>query len=379
MSGPKDYVVVLFAERMLADLARREAANASRRRATEERMRRNRERAQHKAAELARKRAEAAQRAQARIEAERQRQAEAQKRLEVIAEARKRNDARGDAKRAHIRDASDQLANARARDDLARRKREASSLQGENVQTRQGLAEAIAAPETSSVPAPATDQSQAAEPAALLEDTSTVDMAASADENLLQQKLSELAAWRDELAADEAIQQFHRTAADAWTRTADSFLAEDPQTGSFEDALGSVENACREAQRLHDEAGTRQADFTARNELLRDVMDSLKEIGFFVGDPAYADPSDPAGPVLVKATRGPEVMTASIDLSQMVHSVWDGLEDEHCKASFFEYVERMKTRGVEVQAERADLRHPPMLKRQGAKDLPRGQQIGGGA
>lgn len=407
MSGPKDYVLILAAGSIAAELARRGAANAARQRATQERMRRNRERAERKTAklaqkraqaaqrtqarieaerranELARKRAEAAQREQARIEAERKRQVEAQKRLDVVADAKQRNDARMDAKRADIRDAAERLADAHAqavRDDLAQRRLNASGIHAENVQRAEQPADVIAEDEIGGLPAPTAEEFLTSGLQASDSDAGADDSAIAADVNALQEKLSELTAWREELADDDAAQQFHRDAVAAWGAAAAAYLAEDSAAdGSVAEALDSIDKLCNDAKRLHDEAGTRQADFFARNEMLLHVMDSLKEIGFFVGDPAYADPNDPSGPVLVKATRGSEVMNASIDLSQVVRSVWDGLEDEHCKASFFEYVDQLKTRGVEVQAERADLRAPPILKQQGAKDLPRGQQIGGGA
>jgi hypothetical protein len=112
--------------------------------------------------------------------------------------------------------------------------------------------------------------------------------------------------------------------------------------------------------------------------LLGDVIASLQEIGFFVSDPYYENPDDPSGPVVIKAARGSETVTASVDLSEMVRSVWGGVEDERCKDAFFEYVDRMKDKDVEVTPTRADLRERPILKQQGAKDLPRsaGRQAG---
>lgn len=362
MSGPKNHRTRRTPARRQIDLERRVAADAARRRKREERMRINQERAQRRAAELARKRAEQLARMQA--------------------EGARRNEARAAAQQDHIRNVAEELLTARAeavRENLQRRQHEASKRKIAAAQVPAEQAEAPANAQADAGSSSTMDELPAAD-AEMLEGTIDATVPVPSHEiEQLQEKLSELAAWREELAADEAVQQFHRTAAEAWTALADACLADDSPSDSLAEALESVENACGEAQRLHDEAGKRQADFTARNELLRDVIDSFKEIGFFVGDPQYADPNDPAGPVLVKATRGSEVMTASIDLSQMVRSMWDGLQDEHCKASFFEYVERMKARGIEIEPEREDLRQPPMLKQQGAKELPRGQQIGGGA
>lgn len=340
MSGPKNHRVRLSAARRQAEHIRREAANAARRRATKERMRASRQRAALQAAELARRRAEVVRH-------------RAEEALEIRARA--------------------------TRDDLERRRRSVRdvAVNGEqdddqSSNTRKDE-DASSKPPTSHTP-PADIQE-----AASTSTSQAIRVVSSDATDQLRERLLELSAWRDALGADEAVQQFHRKAADAWRAAADACLAEDASTATFTETLDSLENMCREAQRLHDEAGTNQAEFAARNDLLRDVMDSLKEIGFFVGDPTYAIADDPAGPVLLKATRGPEMMTASIDLSQAVHSVWDGQEDEHCKATFFEYVERMKARGVDVDAERSDLQEPPRLKQQGAKELPRGQQFGGGA
>ena len=97
----------------------------------------------------------------------------------------------------------------------------------------------------------------------------------------------------------------------------------------------------------------------------------MKEIGFFVHDPQYENPADPTGPVIIKAVRGDEEVTTSVDLSETIKSVWNGLADERCKDSFFDYVEQMKAKGVEVKPHREDLRDRPILKQKGANELPR--------
>ncbi len=105
-----------------------------------------------------------------------------------------------------------------------------------------------------------------------------------------------------------------------------------------------------------------------------DIIASLKEIGFVVTDPQFADPQDPGGDVLLVATKGSERMEARIDLSDEIRSTWDNVTEEHCKTSFFDYVDAMASKGITVSPEREDLRLRPISRQQGAKDLPKSEQ-----
>jgi hypothetical protein len=134
--------------------------------------------------------------------------------------------------------------------------------------------------------------------------------------------------------------------------------------------LQRCEELLARAEQMNKEAGETQEAYATRNELLSDVVESLQEIGFFVGDPQFEDPNNPAGPVSLKATRGSEEISASIDLTDTVRSTWDGEAGEHCKQAFFQYVDQMKSRGIEVKPTRADLQDRPELKQKGARSLP---------
>lgn len=183
----------------------------------------------------------------------------------------------------------------------------------------------------------------------------------------LEEQLRTLVGWKDIIAGDEAIASFCRAEAEAWSKATDNLLSEE----STNKASLAVQTLLKEAERIHTEAGELQAKFDTRNEILRDVIDSLKEIGFFVADPEFEVAHDPLGRVLVKAVRGGEEMTAAIDLTKTIRSNWNGLEQEQCHSAFFDYVDRMQAKGVTVKAHRTDLRQRPVLKQQGAQELPR--------
>lgn len=191
--------------------------------------------------------------------------------------------------------------------------------------------------------------------------------------------LTELEAWRETLGADEAVQTFRDNEARAWAKKVDALLEARAAEGAVEELQARAVGLREDAVKLHSEAGMCRERFEARNELLADIIGSLKEIGFFVSDPYYQDPGNPVGPVVVKAARGGEEMTASVDLSETVKSVWKGWEDVHCKSAFWDYIERMKQRGVEITADRPDLRQRPILRQKGALDLPqdRAERAGG--
>ncbi len=107
--------------------------------------------------------------------------------------------------------------------------------------------------------------------------------------------------------------------------------------------------------------------FNTRNELVSDIIDSLKEVGFVVDDPQFADPANPSGVVLLVANRGSERMEASIDLSDEIHSTWNNLSEEHCKTAFFDYVDAMSSKGVKVKPHREDLQNRPIKRQQALK------------
>lgn len=181
----------------------------------------------------------------------------------------------------------------------------------------------------------------------------------------------QLIAWQDVLADEEAVKHFRKQAASEWSEKVTTVIADYEQGKPVEGLLHEAQSLLAMAQQIHDEAGQDQAKFANRNELLLDIMSSLQENGYFVKDPVLSNPADPAGPVLVTAIRGDEEMQATVDFSDTIHSVWNGSEVDHCKYAFFDYVDSMKARGIDVSTTRDDLQERPKLKQKGAKELPR--------
>lgn len=179
-----------------------------------------------------------------------------------------------------------------------------------------------------------------------------------------------LAGWQEELRADDDVQAFQRQEAEELSAQIVKLVEQDVAGLSPTEAHDRVNSLHSHCQMLFDRAGELRAKFNTRNELLSDVIESLKKIGFFVSDPQYENDANPTGPVIIKATRSGEEMTASIDLSETVRSVWNGIADEKCKSSFFEYVDEMGKKGIEVKPLRNDLRSRPQLRQKGAKSIP---------
>lgn len=191
-----------------------------------------------------------------------------------------------------------------------------------------------------------------------------------------REKASFLQGWSEALAEDASVATFAVNERTNWQQRVEALgKALPPDFAQQADALAA------EAKTLHLQAGEIQLQFDARNQLLTDIIQSMKEIGYFVSDPYFVDPDDPTSSVVLKATCGSQVITTAVDLRSMVKSIWDGQEHEGCKEAFFDYVDAMKLRGVEVDPEREDLRERPVLKQKGANELPRstdtGKRMGG--
>jgi hypothetical protein len=186
--------------------------------------------------------------------------------------------------------------------------------------------------------------------------------------------MRQVVCWQEELQRDEAVVHFCQERAAIWQSDARLAFEEHERGHANDVVLQKCQDLLKRAEEMRKEAEDTQAAYATRNELLADVLASLQEIGFFVSDPQFENPNNPAGPVLIKATRGSEVISASVDLSDTVRSTWDGVAGEHCKDAFFEYVDQMKARGIEVKPTRADLQDRPELKQKGARSLPRSDQ-----
>ncbi len=178
-------------------------------------------------------------------------------------------------------------------------------------------------------------------------------------------RAAELAGWREVLAGDQAVSDFAAADAAAWAARAAA------ATGPEADAL------LAEAQAIHDRAGTLKGQFDARNELLAAVIASFHEIGFHVDEPFFEQPGNPAGAVVLKASSGSDTVESTIDLSDHIRTVWGGAESDHCKDSFFDFARKMKDRGLDVKADRADLQDRPTLLQKSANELPQAGRAGG--
>lgn len=280
--------------------------------------------------------------------------------IERLEEIRRRNEAEQQARAAKVQQA---LMVARQAN-LHKRRSDAiglSSAIDADLTQRARLAEMALA--QAQADADAAAASETPQPVA---QTAPAGGASYAADEVREEKRVTLQGWSAALAVDEVVQTFVAADSAAWQKRVQAVATE---TQGPIDA--SIDKLLAEAQALHDRAGDLKTRFDTRNELLRDVIASMQGLGYFVSDPQFADPSDPSSPVVLKAVCGSEVVTTTVDLSSMVKSVWDGQEHEHCKGEFHDFMEAMKSRGVEVTPEREDLRRRPVLKQKGANELPR--------
>ncbi len=189
----------------------------------------------------------------------------------------------------------------------------------------------------------------------------------------LQSQWSEVLTWREALRADVDVRDFEEGRLKQWEQLCEHCEQLVVEGASASTVAATLQSLTTEAKAIHTQAGDSAMQFTTRNELLADIIGSLKEVGFVVADPEFEDAANPAGPILLVATRGQERMEATIDLSDHIRSTWNNLESNHCASSFREYMDRMHNRGIEVVPDREDLRERPIEIQKGALDLPRSQ------
>ena len=189
----------------------------------------------------------------------------------------------------------------------------------------------------------------------------------------LQNQWSEVLTWREALRADMDVRDFEEGRFKQWEQLCEQCEQLVVEGASASTVAATLQSLTTEAKAIHTQAGESAMQFTTRNELLSDIIGSLKEVGFVVDDPEFEDASNPAGPILLVATRGQERMEATVDLSDHIRSTWNNLESSHCASSFREYMDRMQHRGIEVLPDREDLRQRPIEIQKGALDLPRSQ------
>lgn len=389
MSGPKDFTIIFQAARRLEIQARRAAERAARQAAVEVRLAEQRRLAQKRMAEMAALRAaaqaEARKRslaAQAELAKEREKAAQrTAKRLASVQQAayRRRTSSLPNIEASVSNDEERVAASAvepepSAQSSMATAAAAAYSVIDELNSLPDGQAQSVAVRLSESLNAMAdsgetdadlTKQVEQIRDAAKTEHDAAIDRARRVPE-----LIGQIVCWQEEIQSDEATVHFCRDRAEIWQSEARTAL-EEHDRGHVNDAvLQKCQDLLKRAEEMSKKVEDTQAAYATRNELLVDVLASLQEIGFFVSDPQFENPNDPAGPVSIKATRGSEVISASIDLSDMVRSTWNGVAGEHCKNAFFEYVDQMKARGIEVKPTRADLQDRPVLKQKGARSLP---------
>lgn len=356
MSGPKDYRYVLSAIRRAEIQRRRALEREARQAAVRARLEAQREQAAALAREMHLRRAQEREARQAailsRLELQRQQAAAMAKQ----ASERRLQLARDLASARHAGRAQDKQTN------------DAPSKQQELVDNPP-----IAISSTSSTHAEiATESTQSFSDSVEL--PASAEMSSADDENRERQKIdsfiSELVQWQTEMRQDEDVLAYQSSESLDWQHKAAGLLEHYSSGTKLDAILDSIEQLVAEGKQIHSLAGERKAQFATRNEILADIVSSLQEIGFFVADPQYEDCDNPAGAVLVRATRGNETMTASVDLSDTIKSIWNGVADKKCKDAFFSYVESMSKRGIAVDPLRSDLQDRPTLLEKGAKELP---------
>ncbi|MDZ4848902.1 MAG: hypothetical protein SGI77_06385 [Pirellulaceae bacterium] len=195
----------------------------------------------------------------------------------------------------------------------------------------------------------------------------------SIDAKLIQERLTELMNWKFELTQDENVTDFQNAERDRWLQV---LKDEIEHSNSSDDAkrLLDTEKLIQDAKSIFESANEIESKLQIRNEILASIIASLKEIGFVVRDPYYEDAAQPDQPVHVHASRGTEFMKATIDLDQEIRSVWNDIEAEHCKSTFFSYIDAMEAKGLEVKPKTDGLENRPILKQRGAKSLPKSKQ-----
>ncbi len=354
MSGPKDYSVFFDAARTALIAARRVEEMQRRNEALERRANENRERLQREMARLASKR-------------------------ENLTRNRDENNTRrsalpkGVASPPEVKNAS--LVNQRAKtleehsqknkNRLAREQAKLDSIASEDAANQ--LLDTIASdvmPSQTHLPN---------NPVAFAGGTDVTDVSFKSELDVqLGESLVAALQWQEELNADTDVADFEKVAAELWTtRRLDLF--KDAGLRNDKTYKMEVDTLVENAKEIHARAGERAVKFNTRNELLADIIASLKEIGFSVNDPKFENDADPGGVVVLVATRGRERMEASVDLSDEIRSTWDHVSGEHCKTAFFEYIDAMGKKGLEIKPHRDDLQSRPIQRQKGAKDLPRSQ------
>ena len=353
MSGPKDYTILFSAARLLAQSARISQDRRRRQEALQRRAASNRARLAEEAARLERK-----------VEVRREQESELKSRQQTATEIQNRQiDA------ATSRLEMENSKNSSSRDKRLVRKAKENQARLDKAQAELSAESERDAPELESLfePGLIADASDK-----MVEMTEALNTSNSDDsvKTKVQEAFFSVLQWKEELNKDEDVADFQSTESLNWSKQLASSL-NDIGPSDQNQILTQAESLIKQAQQIHDKAGELAAKYNTRNELIGDIIASLKEVGFVVNDPIFRDINDPTSGVVLVASRGNERMVADIDLSDEIRSTWDNVSNEHCRTGFFAYVDAMSKKGVEVNPHREDLRQRPIRIQKGAKDLPR--------
>ena len=180
--------------------------------------------------------------------------------------------------------------------------------------------------------------------------------------------IASLESWLATLSNSSEVVHFASDRLRHWQQTTAILLVEDHKSVDVKERLVVVQQAILEAEQIEAEAIEVSEKFEQRNSVLKDILESLQEVGFFVQDPEYVDPTRPDQAVIIRANRADQTMEAKVELDTSVESDWQGIHGEYCTDAFFEYVKQMNQRGVEITSDNPQL--DPVLKQQNALNLP---------
>ncbi|PAY16349.1 hypothetical protein CKO51_27235 [Rhodopirellula sp. SM50] len=183
--------------------------------------------------------------------------------------------------------------------------------------------------------------------------------------------------WQASLGRSEDVRDFASQSLEQWKKKVESITVELQEQRPNKETLSRVQAAILLAESIESDAGEVAEKYLARNQVMADIIDSLKEIGFFVQNPEFSDPDRPEGTVIIRANRGDQIMTAEVDLDKTVQSDWQGVHGAYCTDAFFDYVTAMGNRGIEITPDSPDLK--PKLLEKDALDLPSNDQRSRGA
>ncbi len=188
----------------------------------------------------------------------------------------------------------------------------------------------------------------------------------------IESQLQTVLQWQASFSENDDVQNFTARELLDWRTTTEETIAMITNAPSSVETLNRLQEVISHAEHLEQKAGEVSDKFFARNAVMTDIIDALKEIGFFVQEPEFANPNDPSGAVIIRANRGNQSLSTSISLDQKVESDWQGVHGEYCTGGFFEFVQAMDDKGLIVTPNDPNLK--PRLLQKGAKNLPDGRQ-----